>query len=109
MTAPVDPSDPRDQRTPRIDSLGGLLLIVFARMAGYAALLILALIIARRAGWSFSVADILFWLCAVAIPVAQRRADSAGGASPPAMMPRMLVHLGVAALLWAGAHSLHFR
>ena len=64
MTAPVDPSDPRDQRTPRIDSLGGLLLIVFARMAGYAALLILALIIARRAGWSFSVADILFWLCA---------------------------------------------
>jgi hypothetical protein len=113
MTSSLEPAGPGDGNGPAIESLGGLFLIMFARAAGYAALLILTVVIARRAQWSFSAADVLFWLCAVAIPLARQRVaaryEANSGAGAPASLARgLLVHLGLAAPLWIGAHSIHF-
>ncbi len=109
----VDPN-PDHQSEPPIDSLSGLLLIMFGKALGYVLLLVFALVIVRRPPWQFSLADVLFWSCAAAIPLARhyvsRRYDAQVlGRAPIPLVQRIGTHLGAAAVLWILGQSVHIR
>lgn len=111
----MDPRRPdagSSENDPALQPLSSLFLILFAKVIGYCALFLLAFIIARRAAWSFSVADVLFWACAIAIPFARRRAAlryAAVWSGPrPALLRSLATHVGVAVLIWTLAQSVRF-
>jgi len=109
---PQRPAAGSPEHDPVLQPLSGLFLILFAKVIGYCALFLLAFIIARRAAWSFSVADVLFWACAIAIPLARRRAAIRYGAlwngPAPARLRSPATHVGVAVLIWTLAQSVRF-
>jgi hypothetical protein len=97
------------EAAPAIDSLSGVFLIVFAKAGGYVLLLVFAFLAARRPPWTFTVADLLFWATAIAIPLARShvaRKYEAPGAAHGGAGRAAIFHLAAAALLWVAAHSM---
>ena len=109
---PRRPAAGSSETDPVLQPLSSLFLVMFARAIGYVALFLLTFIIARRAAWSFSVADGLFWACAIAIPIARRRAAiryrTAWNGPAPALLRSLATHAGVAVLIWTLAQSVQF-
>jgi hypothetical protein len=107
--SPGEPSRAGPQGEPAVDSLAGFVLVLFAKVLGYAVLLVCAVLALRRPPWQLSVSDLVFWACVVAIPPAQRAAvryeAAAGGAAARSTVRRLAVHAAVAALVWVAAHS----
>jgi hypothetical protein len=94
---------------PRVDSLPGCLLMMFATIGGYMALGALAILIFRRSSWQLSALDIAYWVLAAAVAVAQHiwRRQQAAGSSPPLAVGRLTAHFGVVGLIWVLAQSIH--
>lgn len=106
----LDHPDANRQTEPTIDSVSGLLLIMFAKALGYVVLLGLLFIIARQQAWQLTPADLLFWSCAIGIPLARQHVSSrydvpVAGRAPVSIVHRIGTHLLPAAVLWAGAQS----
>ena len=101
---------PSANEPPSVQTLGGCLVILFAKMIGYGIVLTCALVIARQRPWQFSLADVLFWLSAVAIPLVQQLAwtryeRTAGDTKPRSPVGRFAAHIGLAAVLWVVVQS----
>ncbi len=109
---PDNPAPSADDPPP-IQTFGGCLLILFAKVIGYAVVFFCALVIARQPPWHFSLADVLFWLSAVAIPLVQQLAwrryeRTVGKTKPRSPGGRLATHLGLAAVLWVAVQSTSF-
>jgi len=103
------PDAPADGQ-PTIDSMSGLLLVLFSMPGGYLLLAIFVFLTARRQPWTFSPVDVLLWACALAIPFAQHRVALRHAARGEARLPwslgkRVFVHALATAVLWAIAQS----
>jgi hypothetical protein len=110
------PGSSPDESVDPIDSMGGCFLHLFAQVAGYMLLGVLALLILLRPPWRVSWVDALYALTALAVPVAQRLdATRARPAAPEStavtarggLSVRIAGHLAVAAAIWAFVNWLH--
>ena len=94
-----------------IDSVSGFVVAMFAAVLGYLILVACGVVIARREAWRFSAIDGLYWIAAMAIPIAQyhtsiRYEESVAGFRQRPLGFRMLANLIAAAVGWVAAHSL---
>lgn len=108
MTARPESGSPQDGA--RIESAGGCLLLVFSQFGGALAVAVLALLIAMREPWHFSLLDVAYfvvlalWILAQRAQHARESAPSAGG-DPAAPWTRVAALSAFGALaVWVVAH-----
>ena len=101
MSAPV-PQPASDPAT--ITSGSQFLLLLLRSVVGYGVLFGCILLLLKRAAWSLSAIDWVYWLTLVLVLVLHRRAMASSGALRA--WPKFLIgHVVAASVLWALAQS----
>lgn len=106
MSLPQPPDEPKDG--PRIESPGGCLLHVFSEFLGALLLLVVALVIAMRETWRFSLLDGAYFALLILWLLARRRAaasipQGSTGAAKPVWMAAVIPVVSFAVWLLANA------